>query len=279
MRWPGLIGGRVGYYILCGLGRFADARGYLNSSAYATRSKLEILFGPQIWTEVKGKIVIDFGCGLGREAIEVAQHEATRVIGVEIRENVLRLARAAAEKANVSDRCRFVTKADETADLILSVDGFEHYADPAGVLREIRRLIRNDGRIFVSFGPPWFHPQGGHIFSVFPWAHLIFTEPALLRWRSDIKSDGATRFGEVEGGLNQMTVRRFERLVARSDFRIVNFEAVPIRRFRRLHHRLTREFLTSVVRCTLTPRTERVRAVPPAPASQLGGSVAAGRAR
>jgi hypothetical protein len=143
----------------------------------------------------------------------------------------------------------------------------------------MRRLIRNDGRIFISFGPPWFHPQGGHLFSVFPWAHLIFTEPALLRWRSDIRSDSATRFSEVEGGLNQMTVRRFERLLARSEFRIEKFEAVPIKRFRPLHNRLTREFLTSVVRCTLIPRTQRVRTVPPVPAAQAGGSVAAGRAR
>jgi hypothetical protein len=55
---------------------------------------------------------------------------------------------------------------------------------------------------------------GGHLFSVFPWAHLIFSEQALIRWRSDFKSDGATRFSEVAGGLNQMTIRRFERLIA-----------------------------------------------------------------
>jgi hypothetical protein len=110
------------------------------------------------------------------------------------------------------------------------------------------------------------------MFSVFPWAHLIFTEPALLRWRSDIRSDGATRFCEVEGGLSQMTVRRFEQILARSEFRVEDFEAVPIKRFRSLHNRLTREFLTSVVRCTLIPRTQRVRAVSSVPVAQFGAS-------
>ena len=108
--------------------------------------------------------------------------------------------------------------------------------------------------VFAAFGPPWFHPLGGHLFSVFPWAHLIFTEKALLRWRADFKSDGATRFCEVEGGLNQMTVHRFSKLLERSEFEIERFEAVPIKRFRRLSNALTREFLTSVVRCTLVPR-------------------------
>jgi hypothetical protein len=80
---------------------------------------------------------------------------------------------------------------------------------------------------------------------------LLFTERALLRWRSDYRTDGARRFGEVEGGLNQMTVGRFERLVSSSPFRFAAFEAVPIRPARWLHNRLTREFLTAMVRCRL----------------------------
>ena len=89
---------------------------------------------------------------------------------------------------------------------------------------------------------------------MFPWAHLIFTEAALLRWRARFKHDGATRFGEVEGGLNQMTIRRFRRLVADSPLAFETFEAVPIRRLRALATPLTREFFTSYVRCRLKPR-------------------------
>jgi hypothetical protein len=104
------------------------------------------------------------------------------------------------------------------------------------------------------FGPTWYHPLGGHQFSVFPWSHLLFTEKALIRWRSHFKQDGATRFNEVEGGLNQMTISRFERLIAASDFEFQSLEAVPIRKLRRLHNRLTREFFSAIVRCRLVPR-------------------------
>ena len=168
--------------------------------------------------------------------------------------DVLETARKEADTAGVADRCVFTLDTDEQADVIMSIDGFEHYADPAHVLRTMRRLVRPDGRLFITFGPPWFHPLGGHLFSVFPWAHLVFTEKALIRWRSDFKSDGATRFCEVGGGLNQMTVRRFRRLVDRSDFAIERFESVPIRRLRSLSNALTREFLTAMVRCELRPR-------------------------
>lgn len=250
----GVIGGNFGYHLLRWIGARVAWREHCSGAAYQDRSKLEVLFGPQIWTEIAGKVVLDFGCGVGDQAIEIAQHGAKKVIGLDIQEQYLSLARRAARQAGVEDRCVFSTHTNEKSDVILSLDGFEHYADPTMVLRTMRGLIKDDGRVLISFGPAWFHPYGGHGFSVFPWAHLLFTETALIRWRSDIESDGATRFSEVKGGLNQMTIRRFEKLVAHSDFEVARFEAVPIRRLQRLWNRWTREFFTSVVRSTLIPR-------------------------
>ena len=75
-----------------------------------------------------------------------------------------------------------------------------------------------------------------------------------MRWRADFKSDGAKVYREVEGGLNQMTIRRFRKIVDCSDFKIEKLEEVPIRKTRFLHNRLTKEFLTSNIRCQLVPR-------------------------
>lgn len=222
------------------------------SAAYRGRSKLQTLFGKKIWAEVADKTVIDFGCGDGTAAIEMAQRGAKRVTGIDIQENLLIAARWNAERAGVSDRCKFSRWPHGKADVVLSVDAFEHYQDPAAVLHQMRRLVSPGGQLWISFGPPWLHPRGGHLFSVFPWAHLLFSEAALIRWRSDFTSDGAKAFSEVAGGLNRMTIRRFERLIAATDFHVAEFTTVPIRIARALHSRLTRELLTSVVRCRLT---------------------------
>jgi 2-polyprenyl-3-methyl-5-hydroxy-6-metoxy-1,4-benzoquinol methylase len=51
---------------------------------YEGSGKLEALFGPTIWDQIADKVVLDFGCGPGREAIELARHGAKQVIGLDI---------------------------------------------------------------------------------------------------------------------------------------------------------------------------------------------------
>lgn len=173
--------------------------------------------------------------------------------GIDILDRWLEKARTEAARVN----CRNVSfhrLPPEKADVVVSIDAFEHFADPAAVLDNMAEMLNPDGRVLASFGPTWYHPLGGHLFSVFPWAHLIFREDSLCRWRLHIRSDGATKFCEVEGGLNQMTIRRFEQLVESSSLRVEQLDPVPIRAARLLHNRLTREFFTAIVRCKLAPR-------------------------
>jgi SAM-dependent methyltransferase len=252
----GIIGGTWGYHILRAIWR--NEPNGLKGGSYAGRSKVEVLLGKDVWNAIRAKIVIDFGCGPGAEAIELAQHGARHVYGIDILERWLVMAREQAAKAECYN-VTFSKTASEPADVIISIDAFEHFADPALVLRTMAAMLKPAGCVLASFGPTWYHPLGGHLFSVFPWAHLVFTEKALCRWRSHIRNDGARRFSEVEGGLNQMTIHRFERLVQGSPFHLDRLEAVPIRAARFFHNRMTREFFTAVVRCKLSLRVSTTR--------------------
>jgi SAM-dependent methyltransferase len=220
--------------------------------------------GPSFFERIAGKSVLDFGCGDGRDSVEMVKQGARRVIGLDIREEALNSARqglnntcrwpqcnAETAKDCLWPRCHFDTASESPVDVIVSVDAFEHFSDPAAILSTMDRLLRPGGEVLVSFGPTWYHPLGGHLFSVFPWAHLIFGEKALIEWRSSFKTDGAKRFGEVAGGLNQMTIAKFKKLVKASPFRLSSLELVPIRKMRWIHNRWTREFTTALVRCRL----------------------------
>ena len=244
------IGGELGYRLLRWLkpGSEFDGDGEAHSS-YGP--KIRRLLGDGARDSFLDKTILDFGCGLGTGSIEMAQQGAKRVIGLDIRADVLEVARRSAEDAGVSEICEFAESVDQPVDVIVSIDAFEHFDDPAAILEMMDRLLKDDGVVLLSFGPTWYHLLGGHLFSIFPWSHLIFSEEAQIRWRSDFKQDGATRFSEVAGGLNMMTIKRFFKLVEESPFYMEWFCAVPIRRLKWVHNRLVREFTTSVVECRL----------------------------
>jgi SAM-dependent methyltransferase len=247
----GVLGGELAYRLLTRICPAEDTG--VGGEAHRDRSGLLTILGPSILERVRGKVVIDFGCGPGAEAIELAHLGARRVIGVDTRERWLATARDAAQRAGVAGRCVFCTTPMEPADVIVSLDWFEHFSDPGAILNIMASYLQPHGEALVAFGPTWYHPLGGHKFSVFPWAHLLFTERALLRWRRTLDPDQTAKT-LTECGLNRMTIRRFECLVAHSPFRFEQFEARPIAALRHLAWPVTREFLTSTVTCRLLLR-------------------------
>lgn len=211
--------------------------------------------GREKWSQWKDGTIVDFGCGSGDGAIELALSGARRVIGIDIRPELINAAEQRAIGAGVEEHCTFLLNPPKfPVDTIVSIDAFEHFLDPAAVLKSMSTILADNGRVIASFGPTWYHPRGGHLFSVFPWAHLILSEQGLCRWRRDFRKDGATRFAEVEGGLNRMTIRRFKKLVDDSPLKFEKLECRPIHALRFLHCRWTREFLTSITECILVKR-------------------------
>ena len=101
----------------------------------------------------------------------MARNSAARVIGVEANERYVSAARENLRLSGIKN-CEFVTRTDELADVVLSLDSFEHFDQPDKVLSEMARLLKPDGRVISSFGYSWYHPLGGHM-PLFPWAHLF----------------------------------------------------------------------------------------------------------
>ncbi len=147
-----LIGGSLGYHLLRLINDTGET-GYLDGSAYANKSKLETLFGDDFWSLIQGKLVMDFGCRAGTEAVEMAKRGARKVIGVDILDKQLCVARERAVQHGVADRCLFTNRADERVDVIVALDSFEHFADPAAILDVMRQAVKPGGCVLASFGP------------------------------------------------------------------------------------------------------------------------------
>jgi len=223
----------------------------LSGEAYRNRNKLTVLLGEDIFQRIQGKTVVDFGCGYGEQTVEIARSGAAQTTGVDVRQEVLDIAR---EKSVGVGNVSFTTPEQcpqGSADFVISLDSFEHFDGPGKELKQMSDLLKPGGTLLASFGPPWKHPWGGHSFSVFLWSHLLLSESALCRWYNETHGQKVSRFEEVSGGLNRLTVAGFEALVRSSAFREVSINPVPIGRLKRFHNALTREYFTSVVKCEL----------------------------
>jgi SAM-dependent methyltransferase len=227
------------------LSPFIRRRERRHATASSCDGALDLLareYGPA-WLDahVRDRDVVDYGCGLGFQAVALARDLACRVIGYDILADDLdhgrRLAR---EQGLAEDRVRFAAPpgADTAAvcDVVVSQNSFEHYADPESVLATMVRLLRPGGLLLLSWGPPWYSPNGGHtrFFCWLPWVHLLFPEQAVMAHRARFRDDGATRYEDIEGSLNRMTVARCERLVAASGLRVEAVHRTCIKRLQPL---------------------------------------------
>jgi SAM-dependent methyltransferase len=77
---------------------------FLREGDTAGTAKLERYFGQDIWTRLTDKVVLDFGCGEGKEAIVAALHGAQRVYGIDIRDVSLEIAQRSSKEHGVQEK-------------------------------------------------------------------------------------------------------------------------------------------------------------------------------
>ena len=177
---------------------------------------------PNFLNSIRGMDILDYGCGTGRQAVALASHGARYVLGIDTNGKALGAAQALVRERNLEQQVelsgRFDARCVGRFDLVISQNSMEHYPDPASALEEMKSALKPNGRVLVTFGPPWFAPYGSHMhfFTKLPWVNLLFSERTVLNVRRHFRQDGATRYEEVESGLNKMTVARFERIVSQA---------------------------------------------------------------
>ena len=140
-------------------------------------------------------------------------------------------------------------------DIVISQNSFEHFNNPIGVLNIMKELLKPRGKIYITFGPPWYAPYGAHMhyFIQIPWVNILFSERSLMSARSKFRNDGATKFKEVEGGLNKMTVKKFNDIIDRNDLIIdyIKYDCVKGMNFLAKIPILNELFINNI-RCILT---------------------------
>jgi SAM-dependent methyltransferase len=120
---------------------------------------------------------LDFGCGDGRFLVGLRSRRIGRLVGVDVSQEAVRLAKATCGEAQIVhiDGQAAVPFADGEFSSISLLDVLEHVDEPDALLAELHRVSCDEGTLIVTV-------PGQHVFSVLDMGNLKFRFPRLHRW-------------------------------------------------------------------------------------------------
>ena len=122
-----------------------------------------------------GKHVLDLGCGYGWHCIYAAESGAASVLGVDISERMLQVARRKTQLPQVTYRCSPIEDLDfppGSFDVVLSSLAFHYLASFDKVVKQVKAWLSPGGDflfsvehpVFTAFGTQdWFRDENGEI--------------------------------------------------------------------------------------------------------------------
>lgn len=130
--------------------------------------------------QMQGTRIIEIGCAEGGNLCAMQERGATELVGTDIAEVRLETARDVAARLgiDVTYSSHDVINDDPRSewlghfDLALLRDVIEHLDDTTAALRNIRRVLRPGGHLYVTF-PPYYSPFGGHQQTLVNWSSKI----------------------------------------------------------------------------------------------------------
>jgi ubiquinone/menaquinone biosynthesis C-methylase UbiE len=134
----------------------------LLASSYekATRLAIDIYYrkvAEEIVSSFKQGVILDLGTGPGYLPIEIVKKAPDiNVFGIDLSRKLIRMARANASKAGLSDKLNFETGnaaklqfEDGSFDMVISTGMLHSLRNPVKVLKEIYRVLKNDGNAWI----------------------------------------------------------------------------------------------------------------------------------
>jgi ubiquinone/menaquinone biosynthesis C-methylase UbiE len=164
--------------------------------------------------------VLDFGCGGGGLTCQLAGR-FREAWGIDLDPDKLAYAQGEAARLGY-ENVNFLSYGgqalpfeDGSFDCVFCVDVIEHLPTPAFFIKEFLRILRPGGQLLLSFGPPWLHPHGKHMWTKLPgwWTHLLFPRSVVMEVRGYNRN---TTWEEI--GLHRLTVGAFDSIMRRSGF-------------------------------------------------------------
>ncbi|MBR4427783.1 MAG: class I SAM-dependent methyltransferase [Clostridia bacterium] len=107
--------------------------------------------------DLRGKTVLDIGCGMGQHARQYADMGAASVLGIDISEKMLAYAKTHNSAPNITyERMAMedIAAIDGRFDLVTSSLAFDYVEDFGGLMKHIRALMKDGSEFVFSMSHP-----------------------------------------------------------------------------------------------------------------------------
>jgi ubiquinone/menaquinone biosynthesis C-methylase UbiE len=195
---------------------------------------------------LRNRVVLDVGCGRGEVAREVMRRVG-EVVAHGIDSDLCGLADVKAETSNrLTIHKMDVTNLafpDAYFDAAYSLNVLEHINDLEGAYREVRRVLKPGGLLYLDASPIWTSYRGHHfnhwlsdyVDLIPPWGHLCLAKERLFeeiarKKGSAVAAEAMTYIFESEY-LNRVSLSAHKKFVRESGFKIVELTEVRVFEF------------------------------------------------
>lgn len=200
--------------------------------------------------EIQSKTILDIGSGSGGKTTFYALNNAKKIIGIDTEESFIVQAKNFASFKNAKNTDFLVANAEkmpfenDSFDTCIMNDVFEHVSRPEAVLKEVNRVLKANGRVFIN-SPPYFHPYGAHLSDLIgiPYVHLLFPEPVLINAYKKLALETKSyekriklRFAIMDNReqityINKMTIARFEKIIHNQEqLKTILYKLIPLKK-------------------------------------------------
>jgi len=181
---------------------------------------------------IPGINVLEIGCGEGG-VLKSFLGRGCIVTGVVLSEYRLNVANKLFAGEIASGKAKFICadiydirdKFNSKFDLIILKDTIEHIFEQQRLMKFLKSILNEDGKIFLGY-PPWQMPFGGHqqisrnkIFNILPYIHLLPNSIYKLILKSFGEKDNMIK-ALFEIKETRLSIEHFEKILKDSGFKI-----------------------------------------------------------